>query len=126
MEHKSEHLTANNGATVEVATVIFEGREFTNLGSVVDEARGLLVGYPVERKDPAPGESRYVLQTFDGKPIAPVTLVSKWRQRVAFGGFGFDVYAWRAEYNGRTYSGRNAGNFAGPNMILRLRARRAS
>lgn len=112
----SSHTVSHGNATVEVATVTFNGRSFTAGGSVVNETDGLIVGYPVTVKDPKPGEHKYVLQTFDGKVMAPATLVSRWKQR-GFGGVRFDVYAWRIKYNDRWYSGRNAGD----GMLLRLR-----
>ncbi len=45
MQTKSETVTADNGAKVEVATVTFQGRDFTALGSCVDEASGRISAY---------------------------------------------------------------------------------
>lgn len=116
-EFRSEIGSAPNGARVEIATITHEGRDFTALGSVVDHARGFVVGY-VTRDEHGPNPSTYRLTTWEGTTIAPLRLVNTWEQ---YGFYGARVrhFAWRAVIDGRTYSGRNSG----PGMLLRMRAR---
>lgn len=95
----------------EVGTFEHEGRSFSAGGAMYDPEHGKIAGYP---KKIASG---WVLQTWDGKTIVPITLVSKFR-----GGFGRnEMYSWRARVPGssRTFSGRNSGEA----MFLMLRAR---
>ena len=113
MEFKTEIKTADNGASVEVATVLFRGQAFTALGSCVDEERGIIRGYICGIA------GAYTLQTFGGTVLAPATLVSTYVNRRVFGGFPVKMYAWRATYNGRVYSGRNSG----PMMIVHMRTK---
>lgn len=118
---KSETFTADNGARVEVGTVTFQGRDFAALGSVVDEAHGVINAYVSERD--APGSwtrgKRYVLTTWNGEEIAPLRLTGSWLNRNVFGGFPVRMFAWSATIDGRVYSGRNTG--AG--MFVRMRGR---
>lgn len=116
LSFKSETHTADNGASVEVATVTFQGRDFVACGSCLDEARGILHAYV----GGIPGA--YVLQTFGGETLCPLTLVSTYENTRVFGGFPVKMYAWRCTFNGRTYSGRNSG----PQMIVRMRRKVAS
>ena len=109
MDFRSEHVTADNGAQVELAAVIHNGHEFTHLGSVIDESAGLLIGYPSK-------DEKHLL-TWDGKPICPLNRVSSRRQRCFH--FFVAIVAYSCEYNGRHYTGRNQGS----GMLLRLRAR---
>jgi hypothetical protein len=113
MNTRSETRTIN-GASVEVGTVTFQGRDFSALGSVVDHASGVVCAYVTRDVD-----GTYRLTTWEGGTIAPLLLVSSWMQRRLFGGFPVRIYAWRATIDGRTYSGRNTG----PGMFVRLRAR---
>jgi hypothetical protein len=114
LQFRVEHQKAANGADVEVATLIHDGREFTNLGAVIDEAQGYIACYITRRED-----GRYDLTNFEGKVIAPVKLVSSYKRWV-FGHSRVEMFSWRATYNGKTYSGRNAG----PGMLVRLFCRK--
>lgn len=104
-QFKSETFT--NGATVEVGTVTHDGREFAALGSVIDETRGVIVGYPKGDK----------LQSWDGKDIPGVVLrvTSSWPVQSYLGS---TMYAYSATYKGRRYHGRGFGD----GMSLSLRA----
>jgi hypothetical protein len=113
MNYKSETHTATNGARVEVGTVTFEGRDFSALGSIVDPARGVAVGYV--SRDKATGA--YTFTTWEGKTIAPLAHRGTWTQR-GFYGVRITIYAWTCTIDGRRYSGRNSG----PCMLLRMRA----
>lgn len=94
----------------EVGTFEFEGRSFSSGGAFYDPARGILAGYP-EKTD-----TGYVLQTWHGEPIVELALVSTFS-----GGFGnVKMYAWRAIYDGKTFTGRNSGE----RMFLVLRTRK--
>jgi hypothetical protein len=115
---RSETRTTDNGARVEVGTVTHEGRDFAALGSMVDEASGLVCAYVTERPDPAYRDGkRYVLTTWEGVELAPLRLVRTWQQQ-CYGG-RTRIYAWSAVVQGRTYSGRNSG----PTMIVRMRTK---
>jgi hypothetical protein len=118
MTFRSETHTADNGATVETGTVEVSGRAFTALGSVVDPARGLIVGYVREVKDPSRALGvRFELTTWQGALIAPLKLV---RTFESYGVARCRMRAWSATIDGRVYSGRNSG--AG--MLVRMRAGR--
>lgn len=106
MQSRSETLTATNGATVEVGTVVHEGREFAAQGSVIDEQTGVIVGYPKGDR----------LQTWGGKDIEGLKLrvVSTWSVR---SWIGSTMYAYSAVYNGRKYHGRGFGD--GMSLVLR-------
>lgn len=114
LRFKTSIETAPNGATVETATVIHEGREFTSGGAIVDKANGLIVGYV--------SSDGARLTTFEGETIAPIKLVRRWHQR-GFYGVRVDVYAYSATVDGKRYTGRNAGNFGGPGCVITMRAR---
>jgi hypothetical protein len=103
------------GASIEVATINFNGRDFTNLGSVIDEKRGIIYGYPTQAANYA-STGGYVLTTWDGQIIASCHKVNSWLNRNTFGGFPVRMYAWSCLYNGRKYAGRNAG----PELLLRM------
>lgn len=103
--------TQPNGATVEVATITHEGKEYTAFGAFFDEEHGIIHAYT----GGIPGA--YKLTSFDGRDIANLTLVSTYMNRNVWGGFPVKMYAWRCTYNGKTYSGRNSG----PQMIVRMR-----
>jgi len=113
MLSRSETHVQADGARVEVGTIVFEGREFANLGSIVDEARGYIAGYVTER------EGRYLLTTWEGATIAPLRLV---RRFTSYGACRADMWAWSATIGGRVYSGRNGGFFGGPGCLVRMRA----
>lgn len=61
-----------NGEQVELATVVFHGKPFTNLGAIIDKTSGRLSAYVVQNEMWKPGSSlaRYTLQTFGGQIIA--------------------------------------------------------
>ena len=71
---KAEQFTATNGASVEVGTITHEGKEFSSLGSVVDETSGFIVGYPK-------GDT---LTTWNGETIEGLKLraISSWVARL--------------------------------------------
>jgi hypothetical protein len=106
---KSETHTTASGARVEVGTMTFQGRDFSARGSVVDEANGIVCGYPTARVEHDATPGTYVLTTWNGERIAPLRLVRTWQNRNVFGGFPVTMYAWSATINGRVYSGRNSG-----------------
>jgi hypothetical protein len=105
LETRVETKVGPKGEVIEIATVTFEGKDFTAMGSYTDEERGILHAYICG----IPGA--YTLQTFGGVTLAPAKLVC------CFGGFPVKMYAWRAVFNGRIYSGRNSG----PGMLVRMR-----
>ncbi|NIR58239.1 MAG: hypothetical protein GWO02_01300 [Gammaproteobacteria bacterium] len=99
-----------DGARVEIGTFVHEGQPFAALGSVVDERRGLLVGYVVRRG------GAWRLTTWDGAQIMPLRRTSAYR-----GLRGAWVHCWTGTLNGRRYSGRNGG----ASLACTLRARKA-
>ena len=108
IEFRSETGVSADGATVEVGTVTFNGRDFAALGSVVDTARGIVFGYVSER------EGCFILTTWEGAEIAPLRLVRRFK---SYGVTRCELWAWSAIVGGRVYSGRNSG--AG--MLVRMR-----
>ena len=99
----------------EVGTFEHEGRSFSAGGAFYDPERGLLMGYPMELSGSSLALHRWELRQWDGTVITPLRMVRRFR-----GGFGrTTMYAWSATYDGRVYSGRNAG----PGMLLRMRAK---
>jgi hypothetical protein len=96
----------------------FEGRDFAALGSVVDEARGIVCAYVTEKT--VLGLKRYTLTTWEGAEIAPLRLTRTWLNTNVWGGFPVRMYAWSAKIGDRVYSGRNSG----PCMFVRMRAGR--
>lgn len=110
---RSETHVATNGARVEVGTMSFEGRDFAATGSIVDEARGYVVGYVHTLPD-----GRYELRTWGGETIAPLRKTGSWKVRTCFGGWPVTMRAWAATINGRRYSGRNGSEWD----LLRMRA----
>lgn len=121
METHCEVQVQPNGARVEVATIVHEGKSFTNLGSVVDEERGRIVAYVRSVVDPAYRSGhRYELTTWNGESLGPLTLVSSWEQWTPRAHMKTRFFAWRfVAKDGRVYHGRNAG----PGMIVRLRGK---
>lgn len=103
-ELSSVFKIADNGARVEVATFTHEGRSFAALGSVLDEDSGVIVGYP--------NDAGTMLMTWDGRPLFPIRQTGKMR-----GFYRSTILCWGGTYNGRYYSGRNAGS----GMLLTLR-----
>ena len=109
MSHRSERVVAGNGAIVEMATLVHEGREHTAMGSVVDEANGLIIGY-VSRDNTA-------LTTWAGGRICGLRVVSRFRIPCLGWRRGTEITAYRARFNGADWHGRGAGT----GMVLRLR-----
>jgi hypothetical protein len=97
---------------VEVGTVEVEGRTFAAHGAIVDHDAGYLAGYP------AVEGGAYVLKSWGGETIAPLVLVSRWRN--PRGVFSSETVAWRATLGGKTYHGRNGGT----GLLLHMRAGR--
>lgn len=104
---KSITVTAPNGASLEIATVTLNGQDFTAGGALVDEQAGLIFGYVVRQA------SGYVLTSWEGKVIMPLTLTGKAR---GFHGTRLECFA--GSYNGRRYHGRGLGE----SMCIKLRA----
>jgi len=114
METHTEIVTAPNGAVVEMVTIKFQGHEFTAMGSVVDKANGLIVGYP--KKTP----SGWTIGDGVASDVK-IRLISSWKQRMPNGFFPWTrIYAWSAVVDGVRYSGRNSGE----GMLLRMRAKK--
>lgn len=120
METKSEWRTEDPPGTakVEVATIIHGGREFTNMGAIVDHERGYVVGYPHETgvtwrsrtgRQVASGE----LRSWSGEKIGEVEVTGHSR-----GFYGAEIVHFRAYIGDRAYHGKGSGW----GMILRLRA----
>lgn len=118
MKYRTETHTTPDGARVETGIVVHEGREFAALGSVVDPARGIIVGYVSDaRPDVSSGNpTRFVLTTWQGEAIAPLMLVRRW---TSYGVARCTLFAWTCVLGGKRYSGRNSG----PGMVVRMRAR---
>jgi hypothetical protein len=110
MKARNEIVTAKSGAQVEIGTIELGGREFSALGSVIDESSGVIVGYPT-----LPDDRGYVLTTWDGKTIGKLTITG-----YARGFHRTPLTCWALTHNGRRYHGRNAGTL----MVLRLRTGR--
>jgi hypothetical protein len=106
MESKSETFT-DKGATVEVGTIIHEGREFSNLSSVIDEARGIISCYPKGAT-----ATNWNGQVINGLRL---TVTSSWRTPRSF--MSDRMFAYSATYKGTRYHGRGAGD----GMLLNLR-----
>lgn len=110
MKARCDVTTAPNGAVVEVGTVELGDREFSALGAVIDEANGIIVGYPA-----LPDNRSYVLQNWCGADIAPLRITG-----YARGFHRTPLTCWALDYNGRRYSGRNSGT----GVVLTMRAGR--
>ena len=110
--HKQE-----NGAVVEVGVFSHEAKTFSALGSVVDPASGIIIGYVSH----AGGKAH--LTTWDGDYILPIVCVSTWDIRNRHTGERTRMCAYRAtDAHGVRYSGRGLGD----GMLLRLRAQRGA
>jgi len=119
MQSRSETRQAPNGAQVEIGTITLQGREFTALGSIVDPASGLLVGYVHEH---TPGF--FELRTWQGQPICPLRRTGRITTRLrACDGSPMRLECYSATYQGRNYYGRHCGDW---NQSIRLRAGRAA
>lgn len=99
-------------AKIELATVNFQGKDFTALGSIIDEQAGFVLGYikQVGRL--------YQLTTWNGDVITSPKLTGTWLNRNVFGGFPVRMYAWSCVINGKKYHGRNSG----VGFLIRLRS----
>jgi hypothetical protein len=88
------------GARAEIATLVFEGKEFTAFGSCVDVERGIIsayVGASVERDDNGvaylPGRL-FRVTTFSGEKIALAVLKSTSRRvRTTWGSHVIEYYS---------------------------------
>lgn len=107
----------HGSASVERGVWIHQGQRFEALGSVVDTARGLVVGYPKEADG---GPSYFTLRTWNGAQICPLVCVRRARLTHIAGRYVGPIvmYYWRATIDGVRYSGRNQGT----GLVLRLRA----
>jgi len=105
-----------------VATLTFNGKDFTALGSCVDRERGIIsayVGPSLERDENGvahlPGKL-FQLSSFGGKKIGEVRLVSRSRTiRTAWGSHVIEYYAM--EFEGHRWHGKKSGEY----QLLRLR-----
>jgi len=103
METRIENVVTDNGAKLEVATVVFEGKEFTNLGACVDLQHGIIhayVGAMLDRDEKGvaylPGRL-FRLSSFAGEKLGEVHLVSKSRRiRTAWGSHIIEYYSMKA------------------------------
>jgi len=107
MDTRVEVVEATNGATLELATIIHEGKEFTARGSIIDKAGGYLVGYV--------SCDGLEFHTWSGEKICRLQHVSSWRVQSPFTD---RMHAYRAVLDGKRYYGRGCG----PTMVLRMRA----
>jgi hypothetical protein len=126
MNTRSETQVTPEGARIEVGTIAHEGREFAALGSVIDTARGVVVGYVMRKPlGPPPDGSAttgWWLTTWDGQYVAALHLSSTWEvRRVSHRGefVCYQMSSWSCVIAGRRYTGRNAGE----GMVLSMRAR---
>lgn len=111
IDFKSVWTKAGNGADIELATVVHEGKEFTNLGSIVDKENGYVVGYcSSDMKE---------VGTWDGKRLGTLRIVSKWPTPTSWQ--SSHRYAVEATIDGEKYSGRTCGG----SMIVRLRRKKS-
>ena len=118
MQSRSETHQQPNGAQVEVGTITLDGREFAAVGSIVDTAGGLLVGYVHEH---TPGY--FELRTWEGQPIVPLRRTARVTTRLpSADGSPMVLDCYSATYQGRVYSGRHCSAW---NQSIRLRAGRA-
>lgn len=95
-----------NGALAELGIVMYGGREFPALGSVIDPGNGLIIGYvcrvPASTSSPASWE----LATWEGKHIASLEL-----RGIAYGfrdrcGRRSEIHCFAMLYCGIRYAGR--------------------
>ena len=106
MEYRSETRTVD-GATVELATVVHGGREFTNLGAVVSEK--YVAGYLQMDRDSHGEQLNTVgnLTDWQGNVIGTYRIVKIWRTPRSW--VSDIMCAVHATVNGRLYKGRSAG-----------------
>ena len=95
----------HESATIEVATITHERRDFTNMGSIVDTSQGFIFAYV------SSDEAR--LTTWQGKTIAALTRTGR-----AQGFHGVKLTCYTCTIDGARYHGRGLG--AG--MCIRMRA----
>lgn len=120
MDSKSEHKIADNGAQIEVGTVTHEGRDFANLGSVVDHANGFVFGFVGRETPPGHHDTVRTLTTWDGKKVlGAIWPTSSWPVRSHIGS---RMYAFRARVDGIMYQGRGLGE----GMSVKLRKMRGT
>lgn len=100
LDTRMETITADNGATIVLATIVHDGHEFTAGGGSVDLDNGHVYAYVDDRR------TRGKLTLWNGETIGQWTLVSTWgvcRQRECY-----TMRAITAHINGdnRTWKGR--------------------
>lgn len=104
METKSETLTATNGASVEVGTIVHNGREYAATGSIVDDEGGYIVGYV-----DSPGADNISncahLTTWNGAEIGVIV-----RTGTARGFYRTRLYCYSMVRNGYRWHGRGQGH----------------
>jgi len=103
MKSRVEMLRSGS-ASIEVCTISHEDHEYTAAGSLIDETRGLLVGY-IKGRD---------LVTWGGDHICSLRVTGR------FTTLGRKTTSYRTMYNGQHYHGRCSDE----NMLLRLRRNR--
>lgn len=106
MEYRSETRVVD-GATVELATVVHEGREFINLGAVISDS--YVAGYLQSTKDSHGERMNAVgnLTDWHGNVIGTYRIVKMWRTPRSY--VSDVMCAVHATVNGNLYKGRSAG-----------------
>lgn len=113
METKIQ-VVEQDGVKAEIATLVFEGREFTNLGSVIDMERGLISAYigniSTDRDDDGkryqPGKL-FRVSTFGGEKIAYAVRTSTSRRIYTAYGFHHIEY-YTMKYAGFHWHGKKS------------------
>lgn len=109
LDAHSEIVAAPRGVLVEIATMVHEGREFANLGAVVDHKNGFACAYP---------DGKGHVTTWNGVVLGTARIVRRWKQFVPGAHWRVEMFAWSCRIEGKGYYGRNGG----PCMALKLRA----
>jgi hypothetical protein len=107
-----------NGVQVELGTLNFQGKDFTYYGSIIDEKRGIILGYVVEGPDSLEWSKKYLLTTWEGKTICLLKRTGSWLNYKVFGSFPVKMWAWSAIINGKRYHGCNSGT----GMLVKMKA----
>jgi hypothetical protein len=122
MKTRVDTAYADNGATVEIATITHNGREFTNHGAVIDLDSGHVAAYITD--DMYLDNARRVLTDWSGNRIGDVKIVSQWRQ-YASDGSPYTMRSVRARINGdnRQWFGRYGSDWS---QLVHLRPCKAT
>lgn len=99
LQTRVEQCTETGGtASVEIATIIHEGREFTALGSVIDHERGRVAAYR---------RTGGILTNWGSKEIGTYHVVSTWRRYSRYG-VSTKMESIKALIDGLVYYGRGS------------------